>query len=111
MDLKQISKYYNIPYWKVSKLKKSLKIGEYRKNLSYEEINLIVNEYAKEFKISLETKILIFEYKEKWPMLTAEDIAYSFCLDVKEVKKIFAEEFLIVPSKLNSRKLISLSNG
>ncbi len=101
MDQKQVAKHYNIPYWKVKRLRKSLKISEYRKTLSYEEINLIVNEYAKEFKISLETKILIFEYKERWPMSNAEDIAYSFCLDVEKVKKIFIDEYLIIPSKIN----------
>ena len=102
MDLKTISEQYNIPYHKVRKIKKNLRIRFLKNKLSYEQMNLIVSEYAKEFEISLNTKLLIYEYKERWPFLDEKDIAYSFCLDLKKVEKIFKYEYLIIPSKLNN---------
>ena len=102
MNLKEISKYYNIPYWSLMRLKKRLKIPGGKHTLNYAQINLIVSEYSKKFEVSFETKLLIFGYKEKWPMLDAEDIAYSFCLNIHEVKQIFKDEYLIIPSKINN---------
>lgn len=102
MNLKEISIHYNIPYWHLTVLKKKLKIPCGKSRLSYDQVDLMVNEYSKKFKVSFETKLLIFEYKEKWPMLDAEDIAYSFCLNIHEVKQIFKDEYLIIPSKMNN---------
>lgn len=102
MNLKEVSEHYNIPYWNLIKLKRRLKIPSGKQTLHHTQINLIVSEYAKKFEISLETKLLIFEYKEKWPILTAENIAYSFCLNIDEVRQIFKDEYLIIPSKINN---------
>jgi hypothetical protein len=102
MNLKEVSLHYNIPYWNLMVLKKRLKIPGGKHTLTYSQINLIVGEYSKKFEISLETKLLIFGYKEKWPMLDAEDIAYSFCLNLHEVRQIFKDEYLIIPSKINN---------
>lgn len=102
MNLKEVSEYYNIPYWNLTKLKRRLKIPSGKQTLNYTQVNLILSEYSKKFEISFETKLLIFEYKEKWPSLDAEDIAYSFCLNIDEVKQIFKDEYLIIPSKMNN---------
>lgn len=51
--------------------------------------------------MQLKTKLLIYEYKERWPVLTEEDVSELFCLNIEEVKKLFKDEYLIIPSKMN----------
>jgi hypothetical protein len=52
-------------------------------------------------KLALKTKLLIFEFKEKFPALSPEDIMDIFNLDPKRVYQLFDEEYIIVPSKMN----------
>ena len=52
-------------------------------------------------KLALKTKLLIYEFKERFPALSAEDIMDIFNLDPKIVYQLFDEEYIIVPSKMN----------
>ena len=52
-------------------------------------------------KLALKTKLLIFEFKEKFPALSPEDIMDIFNLDPKRVYQLFDEEYITVPSKMN----------
>jgi 3'-phosphoadenosine 5'-phosphosulfate sulfotransferase (PAPS reductase)/FAD synthetase len=103
MDLRQIAEKYDIPYWKVFKIKKNLKIRFVDNKLNNDQVNLIVENYEKEFDISLKTKLLIYEFKDRFPSLGAEEIAYLFCLNVNIVKKIFKDEYLIIPSDFSKK--------
>lgn len=52
-------------------------------------------------KLSLKTKLLIFEYKERFPQMSAEFLSTNFGLDIKLVEKLFNEGEIEVPSKIN----------
>lgn len=52
-------------------------------------------------KLSLKTKLLIYECKERFPQLSAEFIADSLDLNVKSVEKLFNEGEIVIPSKIN----------
>jgi hypothetical protein len=52
-------------------------------------------------KLSLKTKLLIYECKERFPQLSAEFIADSFDLNIKSVEKLFNEGEIVIPSKIN----------
>jgi hypothetical protein len=52
-------------------------------------------------KISLKTKLLIFEYKERYPMLSPNTIAELFNISHSFVINLFNEGEIIVPSKIN----------
>lgn len=52
-------------------------------------------------KLSLKTKLLIYEYKEKFPQLSADFLSDSLSLDIKAVEKLFNEGELEIPSKMN----------
>lgn len=52
-------------------------------------------------KLSLKTKLLIYECKERFPQLSAEFIADSLNLSVKSVEKLFNEGEIVIPSKIN----------
>ena len=54
-------------------------------------------------RMSLKTKLLIFEYKERFPMLTVKEISEMFHLNKLSVLNLFNEGELIVPSKLNRK--------
>jgi len=53
--------------------------------------------------LALKTKLLIFEFKEKFPALSPEEIIDIFNLDPRRVYKLFDEEYIIVPSKMNRK--------
>jgi hypothetical protein len=55
-------------------------------------------------KLSIKTKLLIYEYKEKYPMLTASDISEIFNLQLEAVLRLFKQGEINVPSKLNKKK-------
>jgi hypothetical protein len=55
-------------------------------------------------KLSIKTKLLIYEYKEKYPMLTASDISEIFNLQLEAVLRLFIQGEINVPSKLNKKK-------
>ena len=52
-------------------------------------------------KLSLKTKLLIYECKERFPQLSAEFIADSFDLNIKSVENLFNEGEIVIPSKIN----------
>lgn len=51
--------------------------------------------------LSLKTKLLIYECKEKFPQLSADFISDSFSLDSKAVELLFNEGEIEIPSKMN----------
>lgn len=53
--------------------------------------------------LSLKTKLLIYEYKEKFPQMSPEEVCIAFSIEDKAVKRLFDQEFLIIPSKMNER--------
>jgi len=52
-------------------------------------------------KLTLKTKLLIYEYKEKYPELSAEFISELFHIELPSVIKLFNEGEIDVPSKMN----------
>lgn len=54
-------------------------------------------------KMSLKTKLLIYEYKERYPTLTAEQISEMFGTQLEGVIKLFKEGEIIVPSRFNKK--------
>lgn len=52
-------------------------------------------------KLSIKTKLLIYEYKERFPQMSAHEISMTFYLSYESVKNLFDDECLIVPSKIN----------
>jgi hypothetical protein len=52
-------------------------------------------------KLSLKTKLLIYECKERFPQLSADFISDSFNLDIASVEKLFNEGEIDIPSKMN----------
>ena len=55
-------------------------------------------------RLSLKTKLLIYEYKERYPAITAGHISDLFGLQLESVLKLFREGEINVPSKLNKKK-------
>lgn len=54
--------------------------------------------------MSLKTKLLICEYKEKFPQLSPEEICMAFATEIKSVERLFKLEFIEVPSKMNRKR-------
>jgi hypothetical protein len=54
-------------------------------------------------KLSIKTKLLIYEYKEKYPAVTAEHISDLFDLQLAAVVKLFREGEITVPSRINEK--------
>jgi hypothetical protein len=54
-------------------------------------------------KLSLKTKLLIYEFKEKFPQLSADFISDNFNLDILAVQKLFNEGEIEIPSKINKK--------
>lgn len=52
-------------------------------------------------KITFKTKLLIYEYKERFPSLSPEEIANMFHVSLIKVKELFNKGEIIVPSKMN----------
>lgn len=57
---------------------------------------------GKSMKMTLKTKLLIFEYKEKFPSLSPEFISDLLNIHLKLVQKLFNKGTIEVPSKMNS---------
>ena len=54
-------------------------------------------------RMSLKTKLLIYEYKERYPYITAEDISKMFNIQLEAVEKLFEQGEIIVPSSFNKK--------
>jgi hypothetical protein len=52
-------------------------------------------------KLSLKTKLLIYECKERFPQLSADFLSDNLSLDIKAVEKLFNEGEIEIPSKIN----------
>ena len=52
-------------------------------------------------KLSIKTKLLIYEFKERFPQLSPEFLSDSFSLDIGAVELLFNEGEIEVPSKMN----------
>ena len=52
-------------------------------------------------KLSLKTKLLIYEYKERFPQLSADFMSDIFSLNFESVQLLFNEGEIEVPSKMN----------
>jgi hypothetical protein len=52
-------------------------------------------------RFSIKTKLLIYEYKERYPQLSPGEICMIFYLPYDDVDRLFDEEYIIVPSKMN----------
>ena len=54
-------------------------------------------------RMSLKTKLLICEYKERYPAITAEHVSEMFDIKPEAVLKLFQKGEIIVPSKCNKK--------
>lgn len=52
-------------------------------------------------KLSIKTKLLIYECKERFPQLSPEFISDSLSLDIRSVTKLFNDGEIEIPSKMN----------
>jgi hypothetical protein len=52
-------------------------------------------------RISLKTKLLIIEYKERYPSLSPTEISELFSIEYSPVLNLFIDGEVIVPSKIN----------
>ena len=55
-------------------------------------------------RINQKTRLLICEYKEKFPQMSPEEICMAFATEIKSVERLFKDEFLVIPSKMNRKK-------
>ena len=51
--------------------------------------------------LSNKTRLLIFEYKERFPTLSALEVSQMFHLNIVDVEKLFEKGEIIIPSKIN----------
>lgn len=54
-------------------------------------------------KLSLKTKLLIYEYKERFPSITAEHISEMFNLQLEAILRLFKQKEINIPSKINKK--------
>jgi len=52
------------------------------------------------------TQLLIFEYKERYPTLTALEISQMFDLNIGSVDRLFKKGEIIVPSSMNRKNSV-----
>jgi hypothetical protein len=57
--------------------------------------------YVRVKKLSLNTKLIIYEYKERFPAVPAKSIANFLGIQCEAVEKLFTEGEIEVPSKMN----------
>ena len=56
--------------------------------------------------LSNKTRLLIFEYKERYPTLTALEISQMFGLNILDVDRLFKKGEIIVPSSMNRKNCV-----
>lgn len=54
-------------------------------------------------KLSLKTKLLIYEYKERFPAITAQHVSELFGIDEEAAIRLFKQGEITVPSRMNSK--------
>ena len=52
-------------------------------------------------RLSIKTKLLIYEYKERFPQLSPHELSMIFYISYDSIEKLFNEEYIIVSSKIN----------
>ena len=52
-------------------------------------------------KLSIKTKLLIYECKERFPELSPEFLSNSLNLDIRSLTKLFNDGEIEIPSKMN----------
>ena len=52
-------------------------------------------------KLSIKTKLLIYDCKERFPQLSPEFLSDSLNLDIRSVTKLFNDGEIEIPSKMN----------
>ena len=57
--------------------------------------------------MNMKTKLLIFEYKERFPALSAQDISRLFDLELQSVDRLFKKGEIIVPSSINKKNSVN----
>lgn len=55
-------------------------------------------------RFTLKTKLLICEFKEKYPKVSDELTSEILQIDINYIKKFLSNEYLVVPSKMNNTK-------
>jgi hypothetical protein len=58
---------------------------------------------GKKIRLTFKTKLLIFEYKERYPTLSPEYISELFNINHLSIVNLFDVGEIIVPSKLNKK--------
>jgi len=56
--------------------------------------------------MTIKTQLLIFEYKERFPTLTALEISNMFNLNIISVDRLFKKGEIIVPSSMNKKNYV-----
>jgi hypothetical protein len=54
-------------------------------------------------KLTRKSKLLIYEYKERYPSISAYQVSDMFNLDLNTVIKFYKKGEIIIPSKMNSK--------
>jgi hypothetical protein len=54
-------------------------------------------------RLSLNTKLLIYEYKERFPAITAQHVSELFGIDEEVAIRLFKQGEITVPSRMNSK--------
>jgi hypothetical protein len=56
--------------------------------------------------MKIKTKLLIFEYKERYPTLTALEISQMFNLNITSVEYLFKKGEIVVESSMNRKNSV-----
>jgi len=56
--------------------------------------------------MKIKTQLLIFEYKERFPTLTALEISQMFHLNINSVDRLFKKGEIIVSSSMNKKNCV-----
>ena len=56
--------------------------------------------------MKIKTKLLIFEYKERYPTLTALEISQMFNLNITSVEYLFKKGEIVVESSINRKNSV-----
>ena len=56
--------------------------------------------------MTIKTQLLIFEYKERFPTLTALEISNMFNLNIISVDRLFKKGEIIVSSSMNKKNYV-----
>lgn len=105
IHLKTYAKNNKLCYSRLLRVKRRLCI-ETKKDYSKEELDALKKEYYRYMRksnvyLELKTKLLLLEYKERFPSLTPEHMSEMFCLNKKRVKYFFNQKYLTIPSRMN----------